>query len=133
MGLSSVFDSVVSPQLHISPELMPKARVRFSMYHKSTIICTYQYHKCNPYSAHAAGGMNKNVDCKYRKLLVCSLPHPPSKEWCCSVLEYFPFLAPAASRLNKNEPYAIAHLKLMKDDDTTIEDGPHELYVYKVS
>ncbi|XP_064383161.1 dedicator of cytokinesis protein 1-like [Halichondria panicea] len=61
-------------KLHIPPELMPKARVRFSMYHKSTII---------------------------------------------------------SSRLNKNEPYAIAHLKLMKDDDTTIEDGQHELYVYK--
>ncbi len=51
----------------------------------------------------------------------------------CSVLECFLFVAPAASRLNKNEPYAIAHLKLMKDDDTTIEDGQHELYVYKVS
>ena len=42
------------------------------------------------------------------------------------------FLPSAASRLSKTEPYAIAHLKLMKDNDTTIEDGQHELFVYKV-
>ena len=26
----------------------------------------------------------------------------------------------------------MAHLKLMKEDDTTIQDSEHELYVYKV-
>jgi len=26
----------------------------------------------------------------------------------------------------------VSHMKLMKDDDTTIEDGTHELFVYKV-
>ena len=39
----------------------------------------------------------------------------------------------SASRLSRSEPFAIAHVKLMKDDDTTIEDSVHELYVYKVS
>lgn len=38
----------------------------------------------------------------------------------------------SASRLSRSEPFAIAHMKLMKDDDTTIEDGMHELFVYKV-
>lgn len=38
----------------------------------------------------------------------------------------------SASRLSRSEPFAIAHVKLMKDDDTTIEDGTHELFVYKV-
>ncbi len=38
-----------------------------------------------------------------------------------------------ASRLSRLEPFAISHLKLMKEDDTTIEDGTHELFVYKVS
>ena len=38
----------------------------------------------------------------------------------------------SASRLSRSEPFAIAHMKLMKDDDTTIEDGIHELFVYKV-
>ena len=37
-----------------------------------------------------------------------------------------------ASRLGKMEPFAVSHLKLMKEDGTTIEDGSHELFVYKV-
>ena len=37
-----------------------------------------------------------------------------------------------ANRLSRTEPFAISHLKLMKDDDTTIQDGIHELFVYKV-
>lgn len=37
-----------------------------------------------------------------------------------------------ANRLSRTEPFAISHLKLMKDDDTTIQDGMHELFVYKV-
>lgn len=41
-------------------------------------------------------------------------------------------LSSLASRLSRSEPFAIAHVKLMKDDDTTIEDGIHELFVYKV-
>lgn len=36
-----------------------------------------------------------------------------------------------SSKIGKSEPFAISHLKLMKDDDTTIEDGLHELFVYK--
>ena len=39
---------------------------------------------------------------------------------------------PTASKLGRIEPFAVAHLKLMKEDDTTIQDGEHELYVYKV-
>ncbi len=39
---------------------------------------------------------------------------------------------PAANRLGRTEPFAIAHLKLMKDDDTAIQDGTHDVYVYKV-
>ena len=37
-----------------------------------------------------------------------------------------------ASRLGKNEPFGVSHLKLMKEDGTTIEDGTHELYAFKV-
>lgn len=36
-----------------------------------------------------------------------------------------------SNRLSRTEPFAISHLKLMKDDDTTIQDGTHELFVYK--
>lgn len=36
-----------------------------------------------------------------------------------------------SNRLGRTEPFAISHLKLMKDDDTTIQDGTHELFVYK--
>ena len=39
----------------------------------------------------------------------------------------------AASRLGKTEPFAVSHLKLMKEDGTTIEDNIHELFVFKVS
>ena len=39
---------------------------------------------------------------------------------------------PTASKLGRIEPFAVAHLKLMKEDDTTIQDGEHELFVYKV-
>ena len=38
-----------------------------------------------------------------------------------------------ASKLGKSEPFAMSHLRLMKDDDTTIRDGEHEVYVYSVS
>ena len=41
-------------------------------------------------------------------------------------------LTPTASKLGRIEPFAVAHLKLMKEDDTTIQDGEHELFVYKV-
>ncbi|XP_019859385.1 PREDICTED: dedicator of cytokinesis protein 1 isoform X1 [Amphimedon queenslandica] len=60
-------------KIEIPPESMRKSRVRFSFYHKSTII---------------------------------------------------------SSKLSKSEPFAMSHLRLMKDDDTTIADGQHELYVY---
>ena len=43
-----------------------------------------------------------------------------------------PSHAPTASKLGRIEPFAVAHLKLMKEDDTTIQDGEHELFVYKV-
>ena len=39
---------------------------------------------------------------------------------------------PTASKLGRSEPFAICHLKLMKEDNTTIQDGQHELFVYKV-
>lgn len=38
-----------------------------------------------------------------------------------------------ASKIGKTEPFAMAHLRLMKKDETTIADGQHELYVYSVS
>ena len=38
-----------------------------------------------------------------------------------------------ASRLGKTEPFAVSHLKLMKEDGTTIEDNIHELFVFKVT
>jgi len=69
---SPVFHETI--KLAISPDMMPLARVRFSMYHKSTII---------------------------------------------------------SSKLGRSEPFAICHLKLMKEDNTTIQDGQHELFVYK--
>ena len=37
-----------------------------------------------------------------------------------------------ASKLGKSEPFAVCHLRLMKNDDTAIADGLHELYVYNV-
>jgi hypothetical protein len=36
-----------------------------------------------------------------------------------------------SSRLGKTEPFAVSHLKLMKEDGTTIEDNIHELFVFK--
>lgn len=32
-----------------------------------------------------------------------------------------------------NFPFAIAHLKLVEENDTAIDDGVHELYTYKVN
>ena len=41
-------------------------------------------------------------------------------------------LTPTASKLGRSEPFAVAHLKLMKKDGTVIQDGEQELFVYKV-
>ena len=49
----------------------------------------------------------------------------------CSTLFRFT-LHLTASKLSKSEPFAQAHLKLMKADDTTVEDGEHNLFVYNV-
>ena len=37
-----------------------------------------------------------------------------------------------ASKLGRSEPFAISHLRLMKEDQTALQDGTYELFVYKV-
>ena len=41
-------------------------------------------------------------------------------------------LTHTASEHSWSVPFAVAHLKLMKEDGTIIQDGEHELFVYKV-
>ena len=124
-------------KLAIPLQLMRAVRVRFSMYHKPTTICTCcasaKNHCCLfvvvvgfgvvvgfvvGYSVYAWV-----VDCLMFLYCFCFLVLMV----CFVVVALM-----AASRLSRLEPFAVSHLKLMKDDDTTIEDGTHELFVYKV-
>ena len=41
-------------------------------------------------------------------------------------------LTHTASEHSWSVPFAVAHLKLMKEDGPIIQDGEHELFVYKV-
>ena len=41
-------------------------------------------------------------------------------------------LTPTASKLGQPEPFGVAHLRLMKEDNTIIRDNKYKLFVYKV-
>ena len=79
---------------------------------KTARVRFYMYHK-------------PTTICKLTSHLVCL-------SVCLSICIMNVCVYSTANRLSRMEPFAISHLKLMKDDDTTIQDGTHELFVYKV-